>query len=160
MLHNLPVTSGRRLAVRLHPRAERAVRSGHPWVYAEGIRQLRHDGVAGDLAVLFDKDNRFLAIGLYDPESPIRVRVLHQGEPVTIDRDWFSARIDAAYTRRAPLLEQGTTGYRIVHGENDGLPGLIIDRYGNSVIVKLYTAAWFPYLNDILAGIDRVISTG
>jgi 23S rRNA (cytosine1962-C5)-methyltransferase len=158
MLHNLPVTSGRRLAVRLQPRAERAVRSGHPWVYAEGIRQLRHDGVAGDLAVLFDKDNRFLAIGLYDPESPIRVRVLHQGEPVTIDRDWFSARIDAAYTRRAPLLEQGTTGYRIVHGENDGLPGLIIDRYGESVVVKLYTAAWFPYLNDILAGIDRVMS--
>jgi 23S rRNA (cytosine1962-C5)-methyltransferase len=157
MLSNLPQPSGRRLAVRLQPRAERAVKRGHPWVYAEGIRQLRHEGQAGDLAVLFDRDNRFLAIGLYDPASPIRVRVLHRGEPETIDRDWFVGRIAAAYARRAPLLKrEDTTGFRIVHGENDGLPGLVVDRYGDSIVVKLYTTAWFPYLNDVLAGIARL----
>jgi 23S rRNA (cytosine1962-C5)-methyltransferase len=60
----------------LHPRAERAVKRGHPWVYAEGIRRLRHGGQPGDLAVMFDRRDRFLAIGLYDPASPIRIRVL------------------------------------------------------------------------------------
>lgn len=157
MLENLPLTSGRRLAVRLHPRAERAVKAGHPWVFAEGIRQLRHNGHAGDLAVLFDRDNRFLAIGLYDPESPIRIRVLHRGEPEAIDREWFAGRIADADARRAPLREQDTTGYRIVHGENDGLPGLVVDRYAGSIVVKLYTTAWFPHLNDVLAGIERLL---
>jgi 23S rRNA (cytosine1962-C5)-methyltransferase len=153
MLHNLPETSGRRLAVRLHTRAERAVMDGHPWVFADGIRHQRHDGRAGDLAVLFDRGNRFLAIGLYDPASPIRVRVLHRGAPEAIDGDWFAARIMASCERRGELARTGTTGFRMVHGENDGLPGLIVDRYGDSIVVKLYTAAWFPWLNDILAGI-------
>jgi 23S rRNA (cytosine1962-C5)-methyltransferase len=160
MLQNLPATSGRRLAVRLHTRAERAVLEGHPWVFADGIRQQRHDGMAGDLAVLFDRGNHFLAIGLYDPDSPIRVRVLHRGEPVTIDGEWLGARIRAAHESRALLTEQETTGYRIVHGENDGLPGLVIDRYDASISVKLYTAAWFPWLNEILAGIAGVAAGG
>jgi 23S rRNA (cytosine1962-C5)-methyltransferase len=159
MLHNLPATSGRRLAVRLHSRAERAVLDGHPWVFADGIRQQRHGGAAGDLAVLFDRGNRFLAIGLYDPDSPIRVRVLHRGDPVTIDGAWLAARIKAAHDVRAVLSDQGTSGYRIVHGENDGLPGLVIDRYDASVVIKLYTAAWFPWLNEILAAIDGIAAT-
>lgn len=129
------------------------MKRGHPWVFAKGIRQQRQEGRAGDLAVMFDRDNRFLAIGLYDPASPIRIRVLHRGAPETIDRDWFAARIRAASERRQPLLEQDTTGYRVVHGENDRLPGLVVDRYGDSVVVKLYTSAWFPYLTDVVAGL-------
>jgi 23S rRNA (cytosine1962-C5)-methyltransferase len=146
----------RRLAVRLHAGAERAVRRGHPWVFADGISQLRHEGAAGDLAVMFDRHNRFIAIGLYDPGSPIRIRVLHHGEPETIDHDWFGSRIREAWARRLPLLEQATTAFRVVHGENDGLPGLVVDRYDETVVVKLYTAAWLPWLDSVLAGLDAV----
>ena len=149
--------TGRRLAIHLHPRAERAVRRGHPWVFAEGIKQQRHEGRGGDLAVLFDRNNRFLAIGLYDPHSPIRVRVLHRGEPETMDGAWFAARLDAAFQLRRALPEEGTTGFRLVHGENDGLPGLVVDRYGESLVVKLYTAAWFPHLDDVLAGLQGLV---
>lgn len=145
-----------RLAVRLHPRAERAVRRGHPWVFAEGIKQQRHEGRAGDLAVAFDRDNRFLAIGLYDPLSPIRIRILHQGAPAPIDSAWFAARIRDASDRRQPLRETDTTAFRVVHGENDGLPGLVVDRYGDSLVVKLYTAAWVPHLRDVLAGLGAL----
>ncbi|HSJ09790.1 MAG TPA: class I SAM-dependent rRNA methyltransferase [Longimicrobiales bacterium] len=146
----------RRLAVRLHAGAEQAVRRGHPWVFDDGIRQLRHEGAAGDLAVIFDRHNRFIAIGLYDPSSPIRIRVLHHGEPAPIDRAWFAARIADAWRVRQPLVAEGTTGFRVVHGENDGLPGLIVDRYGDSLVVKLYTAAWLTYLDDVLDALDAV----
>jgi 23S rRNA (cytosine1962-C5)-methyltransferase len=163
MIPELPGPSVRRLAVRLHPGAERAVRAGHPWVYAEGIQRLRHDGKAGDLAVVFDGSDRFLAIGLYDPHSPIRIRVLHQGGPATIDRDWFGARIVDAWSRRAPLLQQDTTGFRVVNGESDGFPGLVVDRYAESAVVKLYSTAWIPHLRDVLTvllqtvGPERVV---
>lgn len=150
-----------RLAVHLYPRAERAVKREHPWVYAEGIRKQRHEGRAGDLAVIFDDKDRFLAIGLYDPTSPIRVRVLHRGAPERIDGDWFAARIRDAFHRRQPLRERpgerATTGYRVVHGENDGLPGLVVDRYGGSVVVKLYSLAWFRYLDHVLAALDDLL---
>jgi 23S rRNA (cytosine1962-C5)-methyltransferase len=158
MLQNLPAPSRTRLALRLHARAERAVRRGHPWVFDHGIKEQRHEGRAGDLAVIFDRDNRFLAIGLYDPASPIRVRVLHQGTPETIDREWFASRIRTAHERRLPLLAQHTTGYRVVHGGNDGLPGLVVDRYAGSLVVKLYTVAWIPYLADVLPGLDDTLS--
>ncbi|MEX0891953.1 MAG: class I SAM-dependent rRNA methyltransferase [Gemmatimonadota bacterium] len=146
-----------RLAIHLHPRAERAVKREHPWVYAEGIRQLRREGRAGDLAVIFDERDRFLAIGLYDPASPIRIRVLHRGRPETIDAAWFAARLRAAWERRAPLREEATTAFRMVHGENDGLPGLVVDRYASSLVVKLYTAAWFPHLEAVLAGLEALL---
>lgn len=145
------------MAVHLYPRAERAVKRGHPWVYAEGIRHQRHEGRSGALAVIFDRRDSFLAIGLYDPASPIRIRVLHRGAPEQIDRQWFAARIRDAYERRRPLYEQETTGFRIVHGENDGLPGLVVDRYSGSLVVKLYTTAWFPHLDDVLSGLNGLL---
>jgi 23S rRNA (cytosine1962-C5)-methyltransferase len=158
MPQHLPERNRTRVAIRLHPRAERAVRRGHPWVFDHGVKHQRQDGRVGDLAVIFDSDNRFVAIGLYDPSSPIRVRVLHQGAPETIDRAWFAARIEAAHERRKPLLATDTTGYRVVHGENDGLPGLVVDRYGDHLVVKLYTAAWVAYLADLLPCLQEQLS--
>ena len=82
--------------------------------------------------MVFDNKRRFLAIGLYDPASPIRVRVLQHGQPAAIDAAWFRDRLSAATTARAAARlarRARTNGYRLVHGENDGLPGLVIDRY-------------------------------
>ncbi|MCP4358601.1 MAG: DUF4277 domain-containing protein, partial [Chloroflexi bacterium] len=110
-------------------------------------------GRAGDIIVIFDRKNRFLAVGLYDAQGPIRVRILHVGDPVTIDGIWLRAQLAAAAARRTPLLQTNSTGYRLVHGENDGLPGLVIDRYGETAVIKLYTTAWLPYLGDVLAGL-------
>jgi 23S rRNA (cytosine1962-C5)-methyltransferase len=150
ILRALPMPGRTRIAMHLHPRAERAVRRGHPWVFAHAVRQQRREGRAGDLAVLFDRDDRFLAVGLYDPASPIRVRVLQRGTPAVIDRAWLGERLHTAHARREPLLSERTTGYRVVHGENDALPGLVVDRYGDALVVKLYTAAWVPYLRDLV----------
>lgn len=150
--------TAQRLAVHLHPGAERAVMAGHPWVYAQGIRKQRHDGRAGDLAVIFDRKDRFLAIGLYDPMSPIRIRVLHRGRPQSIDEKWLLERLRLACQRRQALSSSpDTTAFRLVHGENDGLPGLVVDRYGRSVVIKLYTTAWLPHLDDVMDALRALV---
>ncbi|MEZ5407014.1 MAG: class I SAM-dependent rRNA methyltransferase [Acidimicrobiales bacterium] len=145
---------GRRVSVRLTRDAQRQVRGGHPWVFDASVTGTSHDGAPGDLAVLFDDKRRFLAIGLWDPASPIRVRVLHRGRPRPIDQAFWHEQLGAAFARRAGLAElaaQGvTTAYRCVHGENDGLPGLVIDRYDRTWVVRLDTAAWAPHLPAVL----------
>jgi 23S rRNA (cytosine1962-C5)-methyltransferase len=149
---------GKRLAVHLHPAAERAVRRGHPWVYADSIDRIRRPGETGDLAVIFDRKDRFLAIGLYDPSSPLRVRILHYGDPVQIDGEWLVQRMRTAQQIRTPLAAQGTTGYRMIHGENDGLPGLVVDRYDAVLVIKLYTSAWLPHLHGIVEALRSITS--
>jgi 23S rRNA (cytosine1962-C5)-methyltransferase len=142
--------AARRLALRVTPAAERAIRQGHPWLYDQSIHEQSPAGQSGDLAVIFDRKRRFLAIGLYDPDSPLRVRLLQHNQPATINQDWFAQRLAAAVTRRAPLLATDTTAYRLVHGENDQLPGLVVDRYHHSLVLRLDTAAWIPHFDDVL----------
>jgi 23S rRNA (cytosine1962-C5)-methyltransferase len=123
---------------------------GHPWLYTERVKSESHRGKPGDLAVVFDAKKRFVAVGLYDPLSPIRMRVLRANVPGPIDRDFFAERIAKALARRLPLLQTKTDGYRMIHGESDGFPGLVIDRYAETGVVKLYTCAWLPHLYDCL----------
>jgi 23S rRNA (cytosine1962-C5)-methyltransferase len=147
-----------RLAVRVTPDAARHVRGGHPWVFDGSVLSVRPDGVAGDLAVIFDDRRKFMAIGLYDPDSPIRIKVVHRGRPTPIDRDFWSERLAAALAVRSGLVDDpSTTAFRWVHGENDGLPGLVLDRYGDTTVAKLYSAAWFPHLDDVLAGAQQIL---
>ena len=102
--------SERNLAVRVTPDAVRQVRAGHPWVFDGSIRSVKPEGggTAGDLAVVFDDDRRFLAVGLWDPGSPIRIKVLHHGSPRTVDRYFWRERLSAAIAIRAELAARGT----------------------------------------------------
>ncbi|NJR12894.1 hypothetical protein HC776_03330 [bacterium] len=149
-LDTLPPFPTRRLALHITPHAERIVRQGHPWLFGDSIVRQNHVGEAGDLAVIFDKKDRFLAIGLYDPDSPVRVKILHHGTTVRIDAAWLQTRVEQAAARRASLPAAGTTGYRLIHGENDGFPGLIVDRYAGCCVLKLYSAVWLPYLREMV----------
>jgi 23S rRNA (cytosine1962-C5)-methyltransferase len=159
-LEELPHPSTRRIALRVTREAERALRQGHPWVYESAIQHQSRPGQPGDLAVIFDHNREFLAIGLYDPHSPIRVRILQHSKTAPIGCAFYAGRMAEAIKIRASFLdlppEQATTGYRLVHGENDGLPGLVIDRYVTTLVIKLYTAAWVPHLADLLAGLEQV----
>lgn len=150
LLARLPEPSAKNVTLRIRGAAERHLRAGHPWLFDQAIESQSHEGRAGDLAVIFDKKRKLLALGLYDPLSPIRVKVLHRGKPTPLDEGFFDARIGAALERRAPLLEGDTDGYRVLHGENDGLPGLVVDRYADTAVLKLYTAAWVPWLSKVL----------
>lgn len=147
---------GRRVAVRVTKDALRQIRSGHPWVYDGSVISVRPDGRAGDLAVVFDDRRRFAAIGLYDPDSPIRVRVLHHGAPQSIDSAWLREKLIGARERRRDVRTRGTDGYRWVHGENDGLGGLVVDVFGRVAVVKLYSAAWYPHLPVLVRLIEEI----
>ena len=133
---------------------EEKIRKGYPWVFHYQVQNENIKGKSGDLAVVYDSRNRFLAIGLLDPESDIRFRVLQTRNPVKIDSNFFAEKFGAALRLRKPLSNDSTTGYRIINGENDGFPGLVLDRYANTIVLKLYTSAWIPYL-DILVSLFR-----
>ncbi|MEM1357328.1 MAG: class I SAM-dependent methyltransferase, partial [Bacteroidota bacterium] len=140
-----------RLPVTLTAPGERALRGGHPWLFDRAIAKVKGRGKVGDLAIIFSyKKNKFIGVGLYDPDSPIRIRVLHQGSPQQIDADFFRARIAGAKSARASLLATDTNGYRLLHGENDGLPGLITDVYAEVAVIKLYSPVWMPWLDLLL----------
>lgn len=139
-----------RLRIRLTAAAESIVRSGHPWIFNNSVREQNRTGAAGELAVIFDRNDRFLAIGLYDPDSVLRIRVLHAGKPITIDDTWWKARIDASFSRREGIMDDQTNACRLINGESDGWPGLVLDCYAGTLVLKLYTAAWAVHLDSIV----------
>ncbi|MCC6271110.1 MAG: 23S rRNA (cytosine(2499)-C(5))-methyltransferase, partial [Microbacteriaceae bacterium] len=155
-LAQLPAPSTKRIALRVTAPAERALRQGHPWVFDQSITEQSHEGAPGDLAVIFDNKRRFLAIGLYDPTSTIRVRVLQNRQPAIINAEWFQNKLNLAAQIREPLESADTTGYRLVHGENDGFPGLVVDRYADTLVLKLYTPAWIPHLKEFCEALAQI----
>ncbi|WP_027481016.1 23S rRNA (cytosine(2499)-C(5))-methyltransferase [Deinococcus pimensis] len=145
-----PTKAPARLRLRVTRAAENHLRGGHPWLYDGSVREQNRPGESGELAVVYDRDDRFLAVGLYDPESPLRLRVLHAGKPRMIDDAWWTAHLDAALARREGLADEETDGLRLVNGESDGWGGLVLDRYADTLVLKLYTAAWFPHVERVL----------
>jgi 23S rRNA (cytosine1962-C5)-methyltransferase len=131
------------------------IRKGYPWVFNYQVRNKNISGKPGDLGVIYDSENRFLAAGLYDPLSDISLRILQFKTPCEIDEEFFRNRFKEALKLREGLPQQNTTGYRVVNGENDGFPGLVIDLYADTAAIKIYTAAWFPYLPLISALIQE-----
>ena len=141
--------------MRIAPSALRHVRRGHPWIFDQSIERISHDGQPGDLAVVFDDKRDFAAIGLWDPTSPIRIRVLatHQ---TSVGPELWRTRIKEAIERRRELVDDDeVTGLRWLHGENDRVPGLVMDGYGSTLVVKLYTSAWLAHLDDV---VDRRVA--
>ena len=146
------------MRLRITAAAETIVRSGHPWLFADSIRESNRAGQLGELAVIYDRKDKFLAVGLFDPDSPIRVRILHAGRPQTIDSAWWQARLEQSLSIRRNLFDAQTNGFRLIHGESDGWPGLVLDKYDSTLVLKIYTAAWLPRLEEILALFKEKIS--
>jgi 23S rRNA (cytosine1962-C5)-methyltransferase len=147
-----------KIAIKVKPSIEKIIRQGHPWLFEKGITKQSAEGKAGDFAVIFDnKKNKFLGIGLYDPFSVIRIKMLHANTSVQINAEWFEMKIKTAYEKRLPLLQTDTNSYRLIYGENDGLPSLIADVYADVLVVKLYSLIWLPFL-DILQEILLKVS--
>lgn len=147
------------IAVKLKPTAERHIKKGHPWVFDDAIVKQNKEPKTGDLAILFDSQkNQFLAIGLYDLESPIRIKIIQANQPTKINQELIQNRLETALRIRKPLLKQDVTGYRLINGENDGFPTLVADVYGDVVVVKLYSLIWMHYFDVIIDEINTQLS--
>lgn len=147
-----------RLAVKLNAKAEQSVVKGHPWVFSNSIVKINEDAKTGDLAIIFSKNkNKVIGIGLYDAQSPIRIKIIHNADTkANINAEFFHHKIEKAFALRAELLETKTNSYRLLFGENDGFPGLIADVYDSVLVVKLYSEIWLPYLESILQSLQQI----
>ncbi|MFP4845902.1 class I SAM-dependent rRNA methyltransferase [Winogradskyella sp. PE311] len=146
------------LAVKLNAKGEQFVVKGHPWVFSNSIVKINEGANTGDLAIIFSKNkNKVVGIGLYDANSPIRIKIIHNAETkVKINSVFFHDKIEIAFNKRKDLLETNTNSYRLLFGENDGFPGLIADVYHKVLVVKVYSEIWLPYLESILESLQKI----
>jgi 23S rRNA (cytosine1962-C5)-methyltransferase len=127
-------------------------KQGHPWIYKVDVAIEPRD--EPDIVRVTDRRGRFLGQALYSPRSAIRLRLLSRGEDA-ITAGWWADRIAAAAARRGDLP---STAYRIVHAEGDGLPSLIVDRYGPFVVAQLLSAALERVREDVIEGIAQALA--
>jgi 23S rRNA (cytosine1962-C5)-methyltransferase len=127
--------------VRLKPGHVQPVWMGHPWVYAQAIDRVEGGATAGDEVSVVDPRGNLLGRGFYSPGSAIPVRLLVRDDSTRLDAAFFRSRVEHAVALRASLgmPSTHTTGFRLIHAEGDGLPGLVVDRYGDALAVQLGT---------------------
>ncbi|MDR0717922.1 MAG: class I SAM-dependent methyltransferase [Azoarcus sp.] len=141
----------------LHPGKERSVLRRHPWIFAGSAARLEGRARRGDTVEVVAADGRMLARAAWSPESKIRARVWSFDAAENVDHAFFKRRIARAVAWRASfpgLAEQ--EGIRLIHGEADGLPGVIADRYGAVVVIQLTSAGAEKWREAIVAALVQV----
>jgi 23S rRNA (cytosine1962-C5)-methyltransferase len=127
-------------------------KQGHPWIYRSDV--VTTERLPAGLARVSDRAKRFLGQALYSPASEIRLRLLTPAD-IPVDRDWWRQRLAEALARRSGLT--GTSAYRVVHAEGDGLPSLVVDRYGDVVVAQILSAGLEALRPQILEAIQDVL---
>ncbi|MGH8866187.1 MAG: class I SAM-dependent rRNA methyltransferase [Burkholderiales bacterium] len=146
-MHKLILKSGR----------EKSLLRRHPWVFSGAIARMEGSPGAGDTVRIVAQDGRFLALAAYNPESQISARVWDWREDTRIDAGFFRERIAAAMQMREALLDTEADGaVRLIHGESDGLPGLIADRYADVVVMQISSAGCHRWRDPITAALDEL----
>lgn len=126
--------------VRLKKERRRRLESGHPWVYRSEIETVTPDTATGDVVKVCNHQGHPLAYGFYHTESQIAVRIASYGSATTLGTHWLRSTVAEAWQRRRRLLAS-TQSCRAIYGEADGLPGLIVDKYGDTAVVQILSAA-------------------
>src|SRR5437870_2303043 len=141
--------------IRLRPGEQDRLLAGHPWVYQNELEGWPPDAAPGDLVDLHDSQGHFLGRGYLNPRTTLAVRVLARGR-VPVDQEFFLARIRQAMALRERFMGD-RVAYRVVHGEADGLPGLVVDRYDDAVAIQLLTAGMDRRRELILTAVEEVL---
>ncbi|MCC6509724.1 MAG: class I SAM-dependent rRNA methyltransferase [Pirellulaceae bacterium] len=123
------------VVVHLRKDLTRDIKRGHVWIYGDAID--RPAASSGSVAILLDRHGQKVASGIYDPRHPIPLRICRTAPPWELNSHWFQSTLLRALELRRLALPPKTTGYRLVNGEGDGLPGLVIDVYGDTAVIKL-----------------------
>ena len=144
----------------LQPSRERSLQRRHPWIFSGGIARVDGSPTAGDTVLVRASDGTELGWAAYSPASQIRARMWTFAADTPVNADFVTARVTAAAERRSALLSSGVTdSARLVFSEADGVPGLIADRYGDTIVCQLTTAgadAWRDVLADAVFALPGV----
>lgn len=135
-------------------RGARRWQDGHPWIFRSDVIA-PPDAPAGAVRVL-DARERPLGVALWSPQSEISLRFVAREPHATIDAAWWQRGIAQAVARRAGILDAETTACRLVHGEGDGLPSLVVDRYDRWLVVQLLSAGVEAFRAEILAALGQL----
>jgi 23S rRNA (cytosine1962-C5)-methyltransferase len=138
----------------LKPGREKSLKRKHPWVFSGAVARIDGDPQLGDTIDVRSADGEFLAVAAYSPHSQIRARVWDWKER-TIDGAFFNERIKQSVERRRTLID-AADAMRLIHGESDGLPGIIADRYGDTVVVQFTSAGAERWRDRTIEYIQRV----
>ncbi len=134
----------------LKPGREKSLQRRHPWVFSGAVERVEGHPESGETIEVRSAQGGFLAWAAYSPESQISARVWDWREGVRIDPEFFAGRLRRALARREHLLEPGPTqAARLVHGEADGLPGVVIDRFADWIVLQLSSAGAWRWRDDI-----------
>ena len=151
--------SARTARIRLQPNRERSLLRRHPWVFSGAIARVDGSPEPGDTVLVQASDGTALGWAAYSPASQIRARMWTFDESQQVDAEFVAAQVHAAAARRVALLAGDTDSARLVFSEADGVPGLVADRYGDTVVCQFTTAgadAWREVLADALAALPGV----
>ena len=132
-----------------------SLRMGHPWVYKNQIKEVRDSASPGDLVDVITETDRFLGRGYWNPKSEISIRLLTR-EDETVDRAFFSRALQKAADFRKRAVTD-TNAYRLVSSEADALPGLIVDRYGDILVVQFLTLGMDRLREEIVEALNEVV---
>jgi 23S rRNA (cytosine1962-C5)-methyltransferase len=127
--------------------------AGHPWIYRSDVLE-RPDGDAGAVRVN-DQRGKPLGVALWSPRSEISLRLIDRDREATIDAGWWRSRLARAIARRDGL-DRDANAYRLVHGEGDGLPSLVVDRYDRWIVVQLMSAGLERFRHEIVAALQEL----
>ena len=136
----------------LNPGREKSLQHRHPWIFTGAVERIKGEPQSGETVAVRDTHGAFLALAAYSPKSQILGRVWTYRENETIDEAFLRARLARAIGLRQELAKV-TDGMRLVHGESDGLPGLVVDRYGDTLVMQVLSAGmerWRGALADLL----------
>ncbi len=134
---------------------ERRILAGHLWVFSNEVREIQGTPLAGDIVEVLSSGGKSLGIGMYSPHSLICCRLI-SSSPVEVDARFFSGRIATSLQLRTSLFPESST-YRLVHGESDFLPGLVIDRYGDHVVVQTLSVGMDMRLTMICDALKELV---
>ena len=142
--------------VTLKPGREKSLLRRHPWVFSGAIARLEGEAAAGDTVLVEDAHHQPLGWGAYSPRSQIAVRMWTFDPDVPVDEGLLAERLSRAAGGRAALAGRGDlNAYRLAYAESDGLPGVVVDRYGDFLVCQFLSAGaekWKPVLTGLLAG--------
>ena len=143
----------------LKPTRDAPIRRGHPWIFSGAIERCEGDVQTIDVADIFDNKKNWIGRGLYNPKSQLRVRLL-TWKKEAIDQVFFTTRLSQALAFRNQQLDAANNAYRLINGEGDFLPGLIVDRYGDYFVCQFYTAGMESFKSDIVGALSALAPIG